>query len=1232
MDWKIVVAALLITTSATPGVLQTPPNDPPEADAGLDQQVPVDTTVLLDATGSYDPDGTIEEYSWQIQTPTGDTVEPACATCPRTRFPATSEGTYNVTLTVTDDDGATRIDSLYVTATPDDGPDVALTGPREATPNTTETFRATPEPGSEPIVNVDWTVDGTALPVENTTSVTRQFETTGERTITVTVTDAIGRISNDSLQVRVDSPTATPQRPNGGNGTTSNGTDPNDPDDTDEIIVDPNPGNGTNPNDTDEIIVDPNPGNGTNPDDTDEIIVDPNPGNGTNPDDTDEIIVDPNPGNETNPDDTGPGNGITPDDPPNGADPTPVNDDADGDGNETTVVATLAGKYDPTIAGPQLVTGDEPLEAEYAIDVGANPENVTRIRWSVDDDPVATSPRIDVAWTPGRHTLEAEVTYSDDSTDIATFGDDSTDTATPDDDNTTVVADPAPELLLDEPTVERGDLTGAFDVTDDYGNIENVTLTVDDTTLFGPQYPPTRRLQLFNVRDDYRYDDLEPSENYTVKLTSTDRRGQKRTTTRTIQSDTGPEIISIGFKGDTVDSYHPRIRSERYTATHVVEIELNGIDRDEITIENLWMNPRIYELRDTERSYDKKADILTITSLWAGDVPDEYKITSVLRIPDEPQKRYNSTFKVTPSPPELRLTSSTDGTRQFVQEWGMVIDASRSFDPDEHGLNLKWLNGAKPLNSDEWAAKLTPTETAGVRLIDETGAYTEEIGSFLPYYVPRLSNITQKTSGPYNGSEEVVLDVWTAPYAFTKNERRYNISLGARSNSSDVDVVSVRKRRVPTESVEGNNAIKQRLHRWVATVRVSASDLNEGKDWITFYNEENPQRIYVSKELGDVNVQFESKKRNLTTERTSYRVQNESGEERLQVREEGRYRRLLNDGWDLVDKRKSVEAVSIETLEPETDTVTRTREFEAVAAARRFAAARGDWSYAGKESSEETETVVVSKWTRDPSAGRPTGETRQVVSNPNAYVTHHQYRYTTTKQVTETREVSKRVPVTVEVEKTVDEKVCHRYIGCFERTKTVTVERKKVVKRTVTVEREVTRRVEHTYWARRAHSPSHSRTGNTKRVRTEPKEYHTEYLVTVPQTRTVTTHRYEASKTVQKTYEEWTYDTEVESMVAARALVSRTDSRIGNVERDTEWIVAKSMNTTEVVRTYDDEENVLKTYATVTGTLIYGPEPDQQTEFTVNIEMDGYVTNEAILDEVEQMDIDCDPDAEDCYE
>lgn len=92
--------------------------EPPLADAGLDQQVQQNATVLLDAAGSRDPDGTIQSYRWTIETPGGLTVRPADSSAPRTSFVARHPGRYEVTVTVRDDDGHTAADTLYVDVTP----------------------------------------------------------------------------------------------------------------------------------------------------------------------------------------------------------------------------------------------------------------------------------------------------------------------------------------------------------------------------------------------------------------------------------------------------------------------------------------------------------------------------------------------------------------------------------------------------------------------------------------------------------------------------------------------------------------------------------------------------------------------------------------------------------------------------------------------------------------------------------------------------------------------------------------------------------------------------------------------------------------------------------------------------------------------------------------------------------------------------------------------------------
>lgn len=90
----------------------TPPagvaNQPPVADAGPDQVVMLGETVPFDGSGSYDLDGTIVSYDWDFDDGifgSGETT---------THF-YTSAGTYTVTLTVMDDDGATETDTAIVT-------------------------------------------------------------------------------------------------------------------------------------------------------------------------------------------------------------------------------------------------------------------------------------------------------------------------------------------------------------------------------------------------------------------------------------------------------------------------------------------------------------------------------------------------------------------------------------------------------------------------------------------------------------------------------------------------------------------------------------------------------------------------------------------------------------------------------------------------------------------------------------------------------------------------------------------------------------------------------------------------------------------------------------------------------------------------------------------------------------------------------------------------------------
>ena len=83
-------------------------NTAPTASAGSDQTLDEGSNVLLDGSASSDSDGTIISWNWEFDedvTKIGETVN----------YSFNQTGVYIVTLTVTDDDGATGNDTILVT-------------------------------------------------------------------------------------------------------------------------------------------------------------------------------------------------------------------------------------------------------------------------------------------------------------------------------------------------------------------------------------------------------------------------------------------------------------------------------------------------------------------------------------------------------------------------------------------------------------------------------------------------------------------------------------------------------------------------------------------------------------------------------------------------------------------------------------------------------------------------------------------------------------------------------------------------------------------------------------------------------------------------------------------------------------------------------------------------------------------------------------------------------------
>lgn len=159
------------------------------------------TRVRFNGTGSFD-DGSIAEYAWEFgdgSTATGRTADHVYG----------SQGTYTATLTVTDDEGLTNSTTVAVNVTSVDGPvarfDVAPDRPSATAP---VRFNASDSVVDRPAA-YEWAFgDGT-----NATgrAVAHTYESPGNYTVELTVTDAEGRTNTTTRTVTVAAaaPTAT---------------------------------------------------------------------------------------------------------------------------------------------------------------------------------------------------------------------------------------------------------------------------------------------------------------------------------------------------------------------------------------------------------------------------------------------------------------------------------------------------------------------------------------------------------------------------------------------------------------------------------------------------------------------------------------------------------------------------------------------------------------------------------------------------------------------------------------------------------------------------------------------------------------------------------------------------------------------------------------------------------------------------------------------------------------
>jgi PKD repeat protein len=175
--------------------VSTSPNQPPIANAGPDQTVMENNTILVDGSASNDPDGTILSFVWSL-----GGVE--IATEPKATVGPFGPGIHTVTLTVTDRNGVSTSDDMILTVEPNIPP-VANAGPDQTvTDLQMVTFDGSvssdPEGGALTYV---WNIG----PIEFATgqSPTDGPFVPGVYTVTLTVTDEVGATATDTMILTV---------------------------------------------------------------------------------------------------------------------------------------------------------------------------------------------------------------------------------------------------------------------------------------------------------------------------------------------------------------------------------------------------------------------------------------------------------------------------------------------------------------------------------------------------------------------------------------------------------------------------------------------------------------------------------------------------------------------------------------------------------------------------------------------------------------------------------------------------------------------------------------------------------------------------------------------------------------------------------------------------------------------------------------------------------------------
>ncbi len=171
----------------------------PVARAGVDQSASFGTNINLSATASSDADGTITAWLWKESGATLSTSQ----SFSKNDF---SVGIHNITLTVTDDDGATASDTVVVTITaplPENHAPIANAGADQTgTLGDNITLDASASSDSDGTITA-WLWKESGATLSTSQSFSKNDFSVGTHNITLTVTDDDGATASDTVVVTI---------------------------------------------------------------------------------------------------------------------------------------------------------------------------------------------------------------------------------------------------------------------------------------------------------------------------------------------------------------------------------------------------------------------------------------------------------------------------------------------------------------------------------------------------------------------------------------------------------------------------------------------------------------------------------------------------------------------------------------------------------------------------------------------------------------------------------------------------------------------------------------------------------------------------------------------------------------------------------------------------------------------------------------------------------------------